>query len=185
MKRILFSLLFALLALSASAQSDSIKVERRAAYRGDVAVSAFVLPIVGGSYAFETTHGVALGRRGNGFVGGGLKYTSYDFGNHNDADPSKSLPSLRCYTGYVRGKYVVPSKKMKINLFLSGDVGLSLWKSYNLETWTANHRAGLYLNGDVGMAIRLYKSLSLDISVGMWGVLGECGLPHLKLGFTF
>ena len=185
MKRILFSLLFALLALSASAQSDSIKVERRAAYRGDVAVSAFVLPIVGGSYAFETTHGVALGRRGNGFVGGGLKYTNYDFGNHNDADPSKSLPSLRCYTGYVRGKYVVPSKKMKLNLFLSGDVGLSLWKSYNLETWTANHRAGLYLNGDVGMAIRLYKSLSLDISVGMWGVLGECGLPHLKLGFTF
>ena len=144
-----------------------------------------MLPIVGGSYAFETTHGVALGRRGNGFVGGGLKYTSYDFGNHNDADPSKSLPSLRCYTGYVRGKYVVPSKKMKVNLFLSGDVGLSLWKSYNLETWTANHRAGLYLNGDVGMAIRLYKSLSLDISVGMWGVLGECGLPHLKLGFTF
>ena len=185
MKRILFSLLFALLALSASAQSDSIKVERRAAYRGDVAVSAFVLPIVGGSYAFETTHGVALGRRGNGFVGGGLKYTSYDFGNHNDADPSKSLPSLRCYTGYVRGKYVVPSKKMKVNLFLSGDVGLSLWKSYNIETWTANHRAGLYLNGDVGMAIRLYESLSLDISVGMWGVLGECGLPHLKLGFTF
>lgn len=184
MKRILLALILAFLTLSTSAQEEA-KAAKRNAYRGDVYASAFVLPIVGGSYAFETTHGVALGCRGNGFVGGGLKYTSYDFGNHNDADPSKSLPSLRFYTGYVRGKYVVPSKKMKVNLFLSGDVGLSFWKSYNLETWTANHRAGLYVNGDVGMAIRLYKSLSLDISVGMWGVLGQSGLPHLKLGFTF
>jgi hypothetical protein len=184
MKRILLALTFALLILSASAQEEA-KAAKRNAYRGDVYASAFVLPIVGGSYAFETTHGVALGRRENGFVGGGLKYTSYDFGNHNDADPSKSLPSLRFYTGYVRGKYVVPSKKMKVNLFLSGDVGLSLWKSYNLETCIARHCAGVYANGDLGMAIRLYKQLSLDLSVGMWGVLGECGSPYLKLGFTF
>ena len=185
MKRILFSLLFALLALSASAQSDSIRVVRRAPYRGDIAASAFVIPMAGGSYVFETTHGVALGRRDLGFVGAGLKYTCYDFGRHNDDDPSKSLPSLRLYTVYVRGKYVVPSKKMKVNFFVSGDVGLSLWKSYNLETCIARHCAGVYANGDLGMAIRLYKQLSLDLSVGVWGILGECGSPHLKLGFTF
>ena len=185
MKRILFSLLFALLALSASAQNDSIRVVRRAPYRGDIAASAFVIPMAGGSYAFETTHGVALGRRDLGFVGAGLKYTCYDFGRHNDDDPSKSLPSLRLYTGYVRGKYVVPSKKMKVNFFVSGDVGVSFWKSYNLETQTSNQNKGFYLNGDIGMAIRLYKSLSLDLSVGMWGALGDFGSPHLKLGFTF
>lgn len=185
MKRILFSLLFALLALSASAQSDSIRVVRRAPYRGDIAASAFVIPMAGGSYVFETTHGVALGRRDLGFVGAGLKYTCYDFGRHNDDDPSKSLPSLRLYTGYVRGKYVVPSKKMKVNFFVSGDVGVSFWKSYNLETQTSNQNKGFYLNGDIGMAIRLYKSLSLDLSVGMWGALGDFGSPHLKLGFTF
>ncbi len=185
MKRIFVALLFALLALSVSAQNDSIKTERRAPYRGDVAASAFVIPMAGGSYAFETTHGVVLGRRDLGFVGVGLKYTCYDFGRHNDADPNKSLPSLRFYTGYVRGKYVVPSKKMKVNFFVSGDVGLSLSKSYNLETHTARHCAGVYANGDLGMAIRLHKQLTLDISVGMWGVLGECGSPHLKIGFSF
>jgi hypothetical protein len=184
MKRILFSLLFALLALSASAQSDSIRVVRRAPYRGDIAASAFVVPMAGGSYAFETTHGVALGRRDLGFVGAGLKYTCYDFGQHSDGG-SSSNTSLRVYIGYVRGKYIVPSKKMKVNFFVLGDLGLGFWKSYNLETLTANHCAGVYANGDLGMAIKLYKQLSLDISVGMWGVLGECGLPHLKLGFTF
>ena len=180
MKRILFSLLFALLALSASAQNDSIKVERRAAYRGDVAVSAFVFPFIGGSYAFETTHGVALGRRANGFVGAGFKYLYYD-----SPDIIDDNPNLHYYTGYVRGKYIVPSKKMKVNFFVSGDVGVSFWKSYNLETQTSNQNKGFYLNGDIGMAIRLYKSLSLDLSVGMWGALGDFGSPHLKLGFSF
>lgn len=184
MKRILFSLLFALLALSASAQSDSIRVVRRAPYRGDIAASAFVFPFIGGSYAFETTHGVALGRRANGFVGAGFKYAVHDFG-YNDAEPDKSTPSLQLKIGYIRGKYLVPSKKMKVNFFVSGDLGLSLWKSYNLETCIARHCAGVYANGDLGMAIRLYKQLSLDLSVGMWGVLGECGSPHLKIGFSF
>lgn len=184
MKRILFSLLFALLALSANAQSDSVKVARRAPYRGDIAASAFVFPFIGGSYAFETTHGVALGRRANGFVGAGFKYAVHDFG-YNDAEPDKSTPSLKLKIGYVRGKYLVPSKKMKVNFFVSGDVGVSFWKSYNLETQTSNQNKGFYLNGDIGMAIRLYKSLSLDLSVGMWGALGDFGSPHLKLGFTF
>jgi hypothetical protein len=74
---------------------------------------------------------------------------------------------------------------MKVNFFVSGDVGVSFWKSYNLETQTSNQNKGFYLNGDIGMAIRLYKSLSLDLSVGMWGALGDFGSPHLKLGFTF
>lgn len=184
MKRILFSLLSALFALSASAQSDSIRVVRRAPYRGDIAASAFVIPMAGGSYVFETTHGVALGRRDLGFLGAGFKYAHYDFGQHSDGG-SSSNTSLRVYIGYVRGKYIVPSKKMKVNFFVSGDVGLSLWKSYNLETCIARHCAGVYANGDLGMAIRLYKQLSLDLSVGMWGVLGECGSPHLKIGFSF
>ena len=180
MKRTLLALTFVLLTLSASAQSDSIKVERRAAYRGDVAVSAFAFPFVGLTYAIETTHGVALGRRGNVFVGGGFKYLYYD-----SPDIIDDNPNLHYYTGYVRGKYIVPSKKMKVNFFVSGDVGVGFWKSYNLETQTSSQNKGLYLNGDVGMAIKLYKQLSLDLSVGMWGALGDFGSPHLKLGFTF
>ena len=180
MKRILFSLLFALLALSASAQSDSIKVERRAAYRGDVAVSAFAFPFVGLTYAIETTHGVALGRRGNVFVGGGFKYLYYD-----SPDIIDDNPNLHYYTGYVRGKYIVPSKKMKVNFFVSGDLGAGFWTSYNVDSCRGRSRVGVYANGDLGMAIRLYKRLSLDLSVGVWGILGECGSPHLKIGFTF
>lgn len=185
MKRILFALFFLFSILAVSAQNDSLKTEKRAPYRGQVAASAFVLPLVGGSYAFETTHGVALGRRDLGFLGAGFKYAYYDFGQHSDGSPSSNESILRVYIGYVRGKYIVPSKKMKVNFFVSGDLGLGFWKSYNLETLTANHCAGVYANGDLGMAIKLYKQLSLDISVGMWGVLGECGLPHLKIGFTF
>lgn len=184
MKRILFSLLFALFALSASAQSDSIKVARRAPYRGDIAASTFVFPFIGGSYAFETTHGVALGRRANGFVGAGFKYAVHDFGN-NDAEPDKSTPSLQLKIGYIRGKYLVPSKKMKVNFFVSGDLGAGFWTSYNVDSCRGRSRVGVYANGDLGMAIRLYKRLSLDLSVGVWGILGECGSPHLKIGFTF
>lgn len=184
MKQILFSLLFALLALSASAQSDSVTVERRAPYRGDIAASAFVFPIIGGSYAFETTHGVALGRRDLGFVGVGFKYAVHDFG-YNDADPRLSTPSLKLKIGYVRGKYIVPSKKMKVNFFVSGDLGVGFWKSYNVETKITKNCVGLYANGDLGMAIRLHKQLSLDLSLGVWGILGDFGLPYLKLGFTF
>lgn len=180
MKRILLALTFALFALSASAQNDSNKVERRAAYRGDVAASAFVFPFVGLTYSVETTHGVAFGRRMNGFVGGGFKYLYYDSPDIIDANPNSKY-----YTGYVRGKYIVPSKKMKVNFFVSGDVGVGFWESYNLETQTSSQNKGLYLNGDLGMTIKLYKALSLDLSVGMWGVPGDFGLPHLKLGFTF
>ena len=184
MKRILFALFFLFSTLAVSAQNDSLKTEKRAPYRGQVAASAFVLPMVGGSYAFETTHGVALGRRDLGFLGAGFKYSHYDFGRHSDGE-SRNKTSLRFYVGYLRGKYIVPSKKMKVNFFVLGDLGLGFWKSYNLETLTANHCAGVYANGDLGMAIKLYKQLSLDISVGMWGVLGECGSPHFKIGFSF
>lgn len=180
MKRILLVLIFALLTLSASAQSDSVKVAQRASYRGDVAASAFVFPFVGLTYSVETTHGVAFCSRKNLFVGGGFKYLYYDSPDIIDANPNAQF-----YTGYVRGKYIVPSKKMKVNFFVSGDVGMSFWESYNLDTQVVEQSKGLYLNGDVGMAIRLYKRLSLDLSVGMWGVLGDFGLPHLKIGFTF
>lgn len=184
MKRIFVTLLFALLALSAVAQNDSIKVARRAPYRGDIAASAFVFPFIGGSYAFETTHGVALGRRDLGFVGAGFKYAVHDFG-YNDAEPNLSTPSLKVKIGYIRGKYIVPNKKMKVNFFVSGDLGAGFWTSYNVETKIARNCAGFYANGDLGMAIRLYNQLSLDLSVGVWGILGEFGSPHLKVGFTF
>lgn len=170
MKRILFSLLFALLALSASAQSDSINDDEQSAfrrYRGDASVGVSFL--FGAFFTdIETTHGVVLDRRDCWFVGAGAKWLPMSSGDFHGKL-------------YVRGKYTVPTRRMKVRPMVSVDVGLYAEK----YTYQEYFEYGTDVAADVGLAIRMTQYSKFNISLGVLQFARGEFMPHLKIGFTF
>lgn len=170
MKRILFSLLFALFALSASAQNDSINDDEQSAfrrYRGDASVGVSFL--FGAFFTdIETTHGVVLDHRDCWFVGAGAKWLPMSSGDFHGKL-------------YVRGKYTVPTRRMKMRPMVSVDVGLYTEK----YTYWEYFESGFDVAADVGLAIRMTQYSKFNISLGVLQLARGEFMPHLKLGFTF
>lgn len=170
MKRILFSLLFALLALSASAQSDSINDDEQSTfrrYRGDASVGVSFL--FGAFFTdIETTHGIVLDRRDCWFVGAGAKWLPMSSGDFHGKL-------------YVRGKYTVPTRRMKVRPTFSVDVGLYTEK----YTYREYFESGFDVAADVGLAIRMTQYSKFNISLGVLQLARGEFMPHLKIGFTF
>ena len=170
MKRILFSLLFALLALSASAQSDSINDDEQSTfrrYRGDASVGVSFL--FGAFFTdIETTHGIVLDRRDCWFVGAGAKWLPMSSGDFHGKL-------------YVRGKYTVPTRRMKVRPMVSVDVGLYTEK----YTYREYFESGFDVAADVGLAIRMTQYSKFNISLGVLQLARGEFMPHLKLGFSF
>lgn len=170
MKRILFSLLFALFALSASAQSDSINDDEQSTfrrYRGDASVGVSFL--FGAFFTdIETTHGIVLDRRDCWFVGAGVKWIPMSSGDFHGKL-------------YVRGKYTVPTRRMKVRPMVSVDVGLYTEK----YTYREYFESGFDVAADVGLAIRMTQYSKFNISLGVLQLARGEFMPHLKIGFTF
>lgn len=170
MKRILFSLLFALLTLSASAQNDSINDDEQSTfrrYRGDASVGVSFL--FGAFFTdIETTHGIVLDRRDCWFVGAGAKWLPMSSGDFHGKL-------------YVRGKYTVPTRRMKVRPMVSVDVGLYTEK----YTYWEYFESGFDVAADVGLAIRMTQYSKFNISLGVLQLARGEFMPHLKLGFTF
>lgn len=170
MKRILFSLLFVLLALSASAQNDSINDVEQSAfrrYRGDASIGVSFL--FGAFFTdIETTHGMVLDRRDCWFVGAGAKWIPMSSGDFHGKL-------------YIRGKYTVPTRRMKVRPMFSVDVGLYAEK----YTYREYFESGLDVAADIGLAIRMTQYSKFNISLGALQLSRGEFMPHLKIGFTF
>ena len=170
MKRILFSLLFALFALSASAQNDSVNDDEQSTfrrYRGDASVGVSFL--FGAFFTdIETTHGIVLDRRDCWFVGAGAKWLPMSSGDFHGKF-------------YVRGKYTVPTRRMKVRPMVSVDVGLYTEK----YTYREYFESGFDVAADVGLAIRMTQYSKFNISLGVLQLARGAFMPHLKIGFTF
>lgn len=170
MKRILFSLLFALFALSASAQNDSINDDEQSTfrrYRGDASVGVSFL--FGAFFTdIETTHGIVLDRRDCWFVGAGAKWLPMSSGDFHGKL-------------YVRGKYTVPTRRMKVRPMVSVDVGLYTEK----YTYREYFESGFDVAADIGLAIRMTQYSKFNISLGVLQLARGAFMPHLKIGFSF
>lgn len=170
MKRILFSLLFALLALSASAQNDSNNDAEQSTfrrYRGDASIGVSFL--FGALFTdIETTHGIVLDRRDCWFVGAGAKWLPMSSGDFHGKL-------------YMRGKYTVPTRRMKVRPMFSVDVGLYAEK----YTYREYFESGLDVAADIGLAIRMTQYSKFNISLGVLQLARGAFMPHLKIGFSF
>lgn len=159
MKNILTLLLVAA-SFAASAQQPDAASGSSASYRGEVAASVAYFPFAVGFVTVETVHGALL--REQFFVGGGAKL-------YTDCDDTEHLALSADF------KYLMRNKHMKVRPMFGAAAGVALLDC---------SRARSYFSADIGMAVRLHKSLHLNLSVGC-SMIGDDGVPHLKLGLAF
>lgn len=155
MKHIL-AILFVVASLAASAQQPY----RSVAYRGEVAAGVAYMPFAIGFVTVETVHGALFSEQF--FVGGGAKY-------YTDCGSTQHMALFGDF------KYLMRNDRMKVRPLFGAAAGVAL---------SAHRRAGSYFCADIGMAVRLYRSLHLNLSLGA-SMIRSDGIPHLKLGLAF
>lgn len=159
MKNILTLLLVAA-CFAASAQPQDTASHNKTSYRGEVAASVAYFPFAIGFLTVETVHGALF--REQFFVGGGAKL-------YTDCGDTQHLALSGDF------KYLMRNKRMKVRPMFGAAAGVALLNC---------RRTRGYFSADIGMSVRLHRSLHLNLSAGC-SVIGSDGVPHLKLGLAF